>query len=173
MYFMYHICKDEDIGNYTEGYIGITNNPRQRWWQHLSEVRGTKTYPLYRAMRKYKVSFHIVSFGDKEFIEELEQLIRPKLRLGWNIVTGGSYRDGKGTAMYGRKHTKETLSKMSEIKKGNSYKLGHKASTETKERMSKAQKGLLKPKITCPYCGKVGGSNAMRRYHFDNCKVQR
>jgi hypothetical protein len=27
-----------------------------------------------------------------------------------------------------------------------------------------------KEKITCPYCDKTGGSNAMRRYHFDNCR---
>ena len=27
-----------------------------------------------------------------------------------------------------------------------------------------------KIKITCPHCGKVGGSTNMRRYHFDNCK---
>jgi hypothetical protein len=27
-----------------------------------------------------------------------------------------------------------------------------------------------KSKITCPHCGKEGGSNAMTRWHFDNCK---
>jgi HNH endonuclease len=26
------------------------------------------------------------------------------------------------------------------------------------------------PKVTCPYCNKVGGRNQMKRYHFDNCK---
>jgi hypothetical protein len=26
------------------------------------------------------------------------------------------------------------------------------------------------PKVTCPHCGKVGGRNSMKRYHFDNCK---
>jgi ribosomal protein S27E len=25
--------------------------------------------------------------------------------------------------------------------------------------------------ITCPHCGKVGGSNVMRRFHFDKCKT--
>jgi hypothetical protein len=25
-------------------------------------------------------------------------------------------------------------------------------------------------KIKCPHCGKVGGSNIMKRWHFDNCK---
>ncbi len=26
------------------------------------------------------------------------------------------------------------------------------------------------PKLTCPHCGKEGGRNLMKRYHFDNCK---
>lgn len=26
------------------------------------------------------------------------------------------------------------------------------------------------PKVTCPHCGKAGGRNQMKRYHFDNCK---
>jgi hypothetical protein len=35
-----------------------------------------------------------------------------------------------------------------------------------------AQSGILKPKITCPHCGKLGGKPAMIRHHFDNCKYQ-
>lgn len=26
------------------------------------------------------------------------------------------------------------------------------------------------PKVMCPHCGKEGGRNQMKRYHFDNCK---
>lgn len=26
------------------------------------------------------------------------------------------------------------------------------------------------PRIICPHCGKEGGRNSMKRYHFDNCK---
>lgn len=40
--------------------------------------------------------------------------------------------------------------------------------------ISAATKGILKgpqTKITCPHCSKVGG-NAMKRWHFDNCKDQ-
>lgn len=31
-------------------------------------------------------------------------------------------------------------------------------------------KGVPRPIITCPHCLKSGGSNAMTRWHFDNCK---
>ena len=27
-----------------------------------------------------------------------------------------------------------------------------------------------KPLLTCPHCGLTGGSNAMKRYHLDNCR---
>lgn len=57
----------------------------------------------------------------------------------------------------------------------------------SKEQLAKLQAGSLKYKaenpirgkyvytkvwepITCPYCNHVGKSNAMRRWHFDNCK---
>ena len=39
--------------------------------------------------------------------------------------------------------------------------------------MSKARKGdksCAGPVVTCPHCSKVGTNNAMRRWHFDNCK---
>lgn len=29
------------------------------------------------------------------------------------------------------------------------------------------------PKIVCPHCGKIGGRNQMKRWHFDNCTVKR
>ena len=34
-----------------------------------------------------------------------------------------------------------------------------------------AQSRRMAAKATCPYCGKVGGATAMRRWHFENCKL--
>lgn len=47
-------------------------------------------------------------------------------------------------------------------------------SEETKSKISKCKKGISigKQSISiCPYCNKSGGSSAMQRYHFDNCKL--
>lgn len=30
--------------------------------------------------------------------------------------------------------------------------------------------GLIRPKVTCPHCGKNGANNTMSRWHFDNCR---
>lgn len=33
-------------------------------------------------------------------------------------------------------------------------------------------KGLIRPKIKCPYCEKEGSNNTMTRWHFENCKYK-
>ena len=47
-----------------------------------------------------------------------------------------------------------------------------KHSDETKLKMSLAKKGIEQPAMECPHCKKIGKSNAMKRWHFDNCKVK-
>lgn len=44
-------------------------------------------------------------------------------------------------------------------------------SAEKKIKLSNATKGIPKERVQCPHCGKNGGINNMKRYHFDNCKV--
>ena len=65
-------------------------------------------------------------------------------------------------------HTKETKAKMKGRPSPNKDK---KFSVETKAKMSASSKGKPKKQVTCPNCGKTGGSNTMYRWHFDNCKV--
>lgn len=39
-----------------------------------------------------------------------------------------------------------------------------------KQKISESMKGMKRPRTTCPHCGKEGGANAMKRFHFENCK---
>jgi len=70
----------------------------------------------------------------------------------------------------GRVHSEETKRKMSRSQTGGKSEehiqnmCGHK-SEDHKQKMR-----VPKSKITCPHCGKLGGSNAIKRWHFDNCK---
>jgi hypothetical protein len=32
--------------------------------------------------------------------------------------------------------------------------------------------GVIKPKVCCPHCDKIGGKPVMLRFHFDNCKFK-
>lgn len=68
----------------------------------------------------------------------------------------------------GRKHSKQHAKAISKAKKG-------KIPIFTEESRERWLNGLRKPKgpqpkVTCPYCGKIGGRNALTRFHFDNCK---
>ena len=65
----------------------------------------------------------------------------------------------------------KTLSEEHKLKISESLK-GHTHSEEAKQKMSESLKGKPKSIITCPHCGKEGGNNIMKRYHFENCKTK-
>lgn len=48
---------------------------------------------------------------------------------------------------------------------------GKPLSDEHKAKVSAAKKGCAQPVLICPHCSKTGGSSLMKRWHFDNCKV--
>jgi hypothetical protein len=61
---------------------------------------------------------------------------------------------------------------LSKAKSGANHPMyGKHHSDESKRKKSEATKGIPKPIVTCPHCGKVGGKNTMGRWHFDKCKL--
>lgn len=103
-----------------------------------------------------------------------------------NITEGG---DGAS----GAKRSDYTKKLLSELKKGRPTseqtkqkmslaKIGKPKSEEHKQKMSESKRGFVfseenkqklrksKQTVQCPHCDKIGGSNAMARYHFDKCK---
>ena len=48
---------------------------------------------------------------------------------------------------------------------------GRKVSQETKAKLSEIRSGKKFDIVKCPHCGKEGGSSAMGRWHFNNCKL--
>jgi len=68
----------------------------------------------------------------------------------------------------GKKRTIEQKQHQSKMMKG------RKVSNETKEKISKTSKGkihsLFIEPVECPHCGTLGKSNAMYRWHFNNCR---
>ena len=43
-------------------------------------------------------------------------------------------------------------------------------SKESNEKRSQKLKNIMKEKVICNVCGKIGGIGAMKRWHFENCK---
>jgi hypothetical protein len=56
-------------------------------------------------------------------------------------------------------------------KTGNQYRKNSSNSESQKKKISEALKGIEHEKIQCPHCSKIGGKSAMKRFHFDNCKL--
>ena len=70
---------------------------------------------------------------------------------------------------FGYQHTTEWKSAQRKWVTRNKSRTGQTRSKEECEKASIALSGRIQTKIECPHCGKIGG-NAMRRWHFDNCK---
>lgn len=64
----------------------------------------------------------------------------------------------------GQKRAEEAKLKMSIASKGKPK------SEEHKLKLAIANLGVRQSAVACPHCLKTGGCNAMKRYHFDNCK---
>lgn len=93
----------------------------------------------------------------------------------------------------GNKKSKETKEKISKIHKGkiisietrnkmsiaskNILRTPHSKGTKEKisntlkeKNISPPNKGIIEEKTVCPHCGKIGGNNIMKRWHFEKCK---
>lgn len=83
-------------------------------------------------------------------------------------------RTGSNHHMFGKKrpeHSAKLKGKPNEKMKG--LLVGDKNPMRNKDvalKISIAKTGIPRPKLTCPYCGKVGGSGNMQRWHFENCR---
>jgi len=155
-------------------YIGQSKNIERRWKKHR------KIYP--KSQYDYEVLLQCdvqhLDFFEKAFISGYDSH-----RWGLNKTIGGtsikSTHPDKETrrklseSRRGRKIgplSEEHRLKLSESLKGNKNCVGKKLSEEHRRKLSESMKQIIRPKVECPFCGKVGGISLMTRYHFDNCK---
>jgi group I intron endonuclease len=173
-------------------YIGSTKNIKRRWKNHLNYLR-RNAHPnnyLQNAWNKYgeeNFEFEIIEFVEEEKLLEREQYWIDKLnatdkKIGYNIALFA------GSPMKGRKHTEETLNKVSKAsrywhiknkgtEKYNSYlqKLsnslkGHIVSNETRQKISKANKGKLVGERN-PFFGKRHDKDTIIKLSLNRSKL--
>jgi group I intron endonuclease len=141
-------------------YIGFTSNKVSwRFNQHIYETNGGRNHHLNNAIRKHKKNNFFVETicqsKDKKTALNLEkfwikEFNSQNCKYGYNITAGGEGTTGL-TALKGRKLTKNHRKKISEAKKryfdggGKSWNLGKTHSQETRNKISKAQKGRCSP----------------------------
>ena len=108
----------------------------------------------YKCSKKTKEKLRAANIGKKLSIEHKNKISK----------TMSVKHIGSNNPFYGKKHSKESLKKISESSKSKptKYWLDKKFSEEHLEK--------LRIQKTCPHCGKIGRGSAMNRYHFDNCR---
>jgi hypothetical protein len=167
-------------------YIGQSKNIEGRWKAHH------KRFP------PEFFTYQIVAtcLPEAEVLDALERFcigdFNAKL-LGFNLTRGGN-------GAWGWKNPEETRAKISASNKGKIIskeraanisagrkrgKKVEKLSEEHRANISASNKGrkrsektrakmsFPKQKVTCPHCGKIGGTGAMGQWHFNNCKEKK
>ena len=79
---------------FTQGYIGVTSNFKERIRQHFKNSKGGYHTDkiLSKAINKYgkdQIIIESVVLGDSEYCYDLEKKLRPKNFIGWNMCIGG------------------------------------------------------------------------------------
>lgn len=101
--YLYHICREGDVGSLSQGYIGISTNVERRWKEHKA---GRTNKHLKNALDKYDdVQFMIITEGNKDEILRMEEWLRPEENMGWNIAKGGGVppnHTGEGHPYFGK-----------------------------------------------------------------------
>jgi hypothetical protein len=125
--------------------------------------------------------------------ERIDQLKRIGVKL-CNMTNGGEGTSGRvlspeSKAKIGVRHSQESYDKALEKRKAmypftaehiknmslahsgkKNYMFGKTHSQEAREKIRQSR--FNAPKLTCPFCDKVGDSANMTRWHFDKCKLK-
>lgn len=126
-----------------DGYVGISIDVESRWDTHKVSANNGTHYNsvLSSEIRDNKnLIWEVVWRGPIALCAKLEKHWRPKCNIGWNIAAGGISNAGESNPMFGNTHSSESKYKM------RIAKLGKTMSEQAKTNMSKARKGVPKPK---------------------------
>lgn len=107
MAYVYWIRLINHTDVFSEGYVGVTTQKvSYRFSQHLNQSKKSNL-PLYNAIRKHgkeNIIVETVLIGDVDYVYDVESLLRPSDRIGWNCAKGGD------KSSLGRVAKKRTLS---------------------------------------------------------------
>ncbi len=89
-YYLYWIHRKAHTDMQTEGYVGITENPEQRFRDHTRKKSRSGTH-LINAINRYSdIEYEVVeSFSDLQTCLNRERSLRPEEGIGWNMAPGG------------------------------------------------------------------------------------
>jgi hypothetical protein len=99
------------------------------------------------------------------FSEETKQRMRkPKSEQGRKNIAEARITTSYRPSNEAKKKTSETLKGRPSPMQGRTH------TAESRAKMSAQRRGVPKPKVVCPVCGKAAAVNTAMRWHFNNCK---
>jgi hypothetical protein len=165
-----HLPEHTDITS--QGYIGVSINPKQRLWEHKNDARKGTHHNKYleRIINKQELIQSIVFTGDAKECYTYEEELCPTKNIGWNLNKGGDRPPSNKGKQFSPEHcanitkgkigkkrvpiTEETRQKLSQVRTGKKLTTEHKEkvrqarlgttrSVETKKKLSESHKGNI------------------------------
>ena len=96
--YVYWLHLPEHNNMFSEGYIGVSVNPKKRLYEHKRSIdKNTHPNPhIINAFGKYEeIIFSILVEGSQEYCYYIESKLREKENIGWNITMGGAGASSK------------------------------------------------------------------------------
>ena len=175
-YFTYHIYHPSTNKHYYGARWKPGCHPNDLWTTYF-----TSSKKVHALIKEYGADSFVVeirkTFADKTSCISWEQRVLKRLHVkrhdDWLNVAIGK------PTMLGKKHKPETIKRMKKPKgPWSEERKQAKRADELKKIAAGKQmpttKGIkiIVPIVICPHCGKRGGANGMKRYHFSNCKLR-
>jgi group I intron endonuclease len=128
-----------------------------RSWVGFEDCKGYNTTQGGEGTKGWKRSTELVEShrqqikGRKQSLEHIQKRVASMME-----------HPNFGKAWLGKKHSPESLEKMSSAQIGKTKSEFHKAAMRLRPQDTKL--------LTCPHCGKIGDYKNMNRWHMDRCK---
>jgi hypothetical protein len=165
-----HLPEHTDISS--QGYIGVSIDPKQRLWEHKNDARKETHHNKYleRIINKHELIQSIIFTGNIKECYTYEEELRPTKNIGWNLNRGGDRPPSNKGKKFSSEHcanitkgkigkkrapvTNETKQKISQAHTGRKHseehkekvrqaRLGTTRSVETKKKLSESHKGNI------------------------------
>ena len=154
--------------------VGINKSKMANAWFRMCQINKFQKRYTSRNFELARIAFSKNNpFKSDKVIELVKERMtsnnpmkNPEIAIKVSIKNKGK-RVGKNNTFYGKKHSVESIERMSKTHTGKT--MSKEAIQSRLDTIAKNNKPRILKLVTCPRCGLSGKGGNMSRYHFDNC----